>query len=95
MWYVTPTHDTSDEATREFAADLRGSVVLPDDPEYDEARTVRNGMIDRYPAVIVRCAGVADVTAAVEFARGNGLPLAVRGVHESEALVSQSERFAF
>ena len=42
-------------------ADLRGSILLPTDPGYDEARSIWNGMIDRNPALIVRCRGVADV----------------------------------
>ena len=63
--------------------ELRGSVgeqlVSPGDPGYDQARRVWNGMIDRRPALIVRCRGVADVVAAVRFARTHQLPLAVRG----------------
>ena len=58
---------------------LRGDVVLPGDAGYDEARAIWNGMIDRRPAVIVRCRGAADVRRAVLFARETGLPLAVRG----------------
>jgi hypothetical protein len=48
---------------------LRGWVLLPGDPGYDEARAVWNAMIDRRPAVIVRCLGAADVIDAVEFTR--------------------------
>src|SRR5215203_5402709 len=62
--------------------ELRASVsdlVAPDDPRYDGARMVWNGMIDRRPALIVRCRGVADVVASVRFARTHQLPLAVRG----------------
>ncbi|MDL2357828.1 MAG: FAD-binding oxidoreductase [Pseudomonadota bacterium] len=62
-----------------FRAALRGNVVLPADPGYDAARTIWNAMIDRRPALIVRCAGAADVLAAVGFARGHALPLAIRG----------------
>jgi FAD/FMN-containing dehydrogenase len=58
---------------------LRGQLVRPADPGYDEARVVFNAMIDRRPALIVRCAGVADVLAAVTFARATGLLVAVRG----------------
>jgi FAD/FMN-containing dehydrogenase len=58
---------------------VHGSVVTADDPGYDEARTVYNAMIDRRPRVVVRCADVDDVRAAVDFARETGLDLAVRG----------------
>jgi FAD binding domain/Berberine and berberine like len=62
-----------------FKATLRGQLIMPDDAGYDEARTVWNAMIDRRPAMIVRCAGVADVRCAVNFARDQHLPLAIRG----------------
>ena len=52
-----------------FAAALRGARLRPGDADYDKARVVWNGMIDRRPALIARCAGVADVIAAVRFAR--------------------------
>ena len=58
---------------------VRGSVIGPDDDGYDEARVVYNAMIDRRPAAVVRAANAADVMAAVDFARENGLDLAVRG----------------
>jgi FAD/FMN-containing dehydrogenase len=67
------------EVVEAFRAMLRGPVLLPGDPGYDEARAIWNGMIDRHPAMIVRCAGTADVAAAIGFARDNGLPLAVKG----------------
>ena len=67
------------DKTVELRAKLRGSLLLPDAPGYDEARTIWNAMIDKRPGMIVRCAGAADVHAAVDFARNEGLPLAVRG----------------
>ena len=68
-----------EEALDEFSETLRGSLVRPDDEGYDEARTVWNAMIDERPAVIVRCAGVADVISAVRFAREHDLPISVKG----------------
>jgi FAD/FMN-containing dehydrogenase len=67
------------EVVDAFKATLRGSVLQPGDPDYDGARALWNGMIDRRPALIARCAGAADVQLAVAFARQNALPLAVRG----------------
>jgi len=58
---------------------LRGELIGPEDAAYDEARTVYNGMIDRRPAAVIRCADVADVIAAVGLARDGGLDLSVRG----------------
>ena len=57
----------------------RGQIVTPDDADYEAARKVHNGMIDRRPAVIVRAADVADVMATVDYARDSGLDLSVRG----------------
>src|SRR6476620_4319354 len=68
------------EATfAEFAGGLRGTAVRPGDPDYDRERAIWNGAHDRYPALIALCAGVADVIRTVDFARSEGLPLAVRG----------------
>src|ERR671916_146602 len=58
---------------------FRGELLGPEDPGYDDARGVWNGSIDRFPALIARCAGVADVIAAEKFAKDNGLLVAVRG----------------
>src|SRR5581483_7740729 len=67
-----------DGTAQALRAGFGGEVILPSDVGYDEARTVFNGMIDRRPAAIARCASVADVVAAVEFARDRGLVVAVR-----------------
>jgi FAD/FMN-containing dehydrogenase len=62
-----------------LAARFAGEVITPDHPSYDSARRVWNGMIDKRPAMIVRCAGPDDVVAALGFAAEYGLPLSVRG----------------
>jgi FAD/FMN-containing dehydrogenase len=64
---------------QELRAKFRGDLILPGDAAYDGARKVYNGMIDRRPALIARCADVADVLAGVQFAREHELLLAVRG----------------
>jgi FAD/FMN-containing dehydrogenase len=66
-------------AVRELQASLHGQLLLAADTDYDAARRVWNAMIDRHPALIVRCANAADVSKAVVFARERGLLLAVRG----------------
>ena len=77
---VFPTTRQLDETVvGPLQEDLRGDLIRPEDRRYDEARAVWNGMIDRRPALIVRCAGTADVVAAVNFAREHGLLLSVRG----------------
>ena len=68
----------ADGSIAELAQSLRGELITPGDPGYDEARTIWNGAHDRRPALIVRCAGVADVMRAVEFARSEELVVAVR-----------------
>jgi FAD/FMN-containing dehydrogenase len=67
------------EALEALTASVRGGVLRPGQAGYDAARRVWNGMIDRRPALIARCAGAADVLEAVRFARDHGLPVAVRG----------------
>jgi FAD/FMN-containing dehydrogenase len=66
-------------AVEEFERTLHGPPVRPGDAEYDAARAIWNGSFDRRPALIVRATGVADVVATVNFARENGMLLAVRG----------------
>ncbi len=80
-----PTIDP--EAVSGLIAALRGRVVQPQDPDYDSARAVYNAMIDKHPALIAQCANVADVIAAVTFAREQNLPLAIRsGGHNGPGL---------
>jgi FAD/FMN-containing dehydrogenase len=66
-------------AARSLRADIHGTVIVPGDPEYDDARAVWNGMIDRHPVAVVRVADATDVVAAIAFGRQHGLPIAVRG----------------
>jgi FAD/FMN-containing dehydrogenase len=79
---------TLDEITiAEFKAGLRGQLVCADGAGYDEARTIWNGMIDRRPAMIARCLGVADVVACVNFARERGIALSIKsGGHNISGL---------
>ena len=69
----------------ELRARLRGGFVAPHDPEYDVARQGYNALIDRHPGGIARCANVADVIAAVDFARNEDVDLAVRGGNHNVA----------
>jgi len=86
-WVSRVSVGTSGAAARSIAAEitspleagLRGRLVRPADEEFESARQVWNGMVDKHPALIARCAGVADVIAAVRFGRDHGLPIAVRG----------------
>src|SRR3712207_2639019 len=63
----------------EFGSRLRGELLLPSDAEYEEARLLWNGVTDKRPALIARCAGVGDVIDSVNFARENDLLVAMRG----------------
>jgi FAD/FMN-containing dehydrogenase len=63
----------------DFKLRVRGPILQPEDLGYDEARMVQNGLIDRRPALIVQCAGSADVIEAVNFARNQSLLLSIRG----------------
>jgi FAD/FMN-containing dehydrogenase len=67
------------DAVNAFAASHRGPVIRAGDADYDDARKLYNGMIDKKPQIIAQCADVADVIAAVNFGRDNKLPLAIRG----------------
>jgi FAD/FMN-containing dehydrogenase len=73
------TRIIGDATVAELAAELRGHIIRPGDDDYDDARALWNAMHDRHPALIVRCAGTADVVAALRFARSQSLEIAVRG----------------
>src|SRR5262249_56324115 len=70
---------TASGAYQGLAAGVRGDLIVPGDPGYDQARAVYNGMIDKHPAAIVRCRDAADVVACVRFAREHGIEIAARG----------------
>ena len=76
---ATIPHVLGEATLGELEQGLRGQLVRPGDDGYDEARAIWNGAHDRRPALIVRCAGVADVMRAVDFARSEDLLVAVRG----------------
>ena len=71
--------EIADAAFEELRTAFRGRLIAAGDDQFDEARKVWNGMIDRRPRLIAQCAGAADVIAAVNFARTHGLLVAVRG----------------
>ena len=76
---------TIDAALADLQPNFGGRLLTPDDGGYDEARQVFNAMIDRRPAVIAQCSGVADVMASLRLAREQGLDLSVRGGGHSVA----------
>lgn len=78
---VSPAHSPKldDSAVRAFHARLRGELLEPGGPGYDDARRVFNAMIDKHPALIVRPADEEDIRRAIRFAREHDLPLSVKG----------------
>jgi FAD/FMN-containing dehydrogenase len=77
----------SEDSAKEFKSNIRGSIIEPGDKGYDDARKVYNGMIHKRPRLIARCADVADVIQSVNFARDEGLLLAIRsGGHNAGGL---------
>jgi hypothetical protein len=76
---MTTTTSQFDTALSDLADHMRGQLVRPGDTGYNSARAVWNGMHDRHPAAVARCAGTADVLTALRFAVDHELPVAVRG----------------
>ena len=66
-------------AVQELKQELRGELLTPDNPDYDAARKVWNGMVDKRPALIARCADATDVVACIRFAREMDVLISVRG----------------
>jgi FAD/FMN-containing dehydrogenase len=81
----------AESALTSFRTSLRGQLLLPNDLTYNEARKLHNALIDRRPAMIVRCAGVADVIGAVNFARSNDIVVSIRGTGHNVAGISLCE----
>src|SRR5215210_7590471 len=77
-WGMPVSKPLEEPIVQEFAANLRGELIRPEDGGYDATRAVFNGMIDKRPAMIARCAGTSDVIQGVDFARTHDLLLAVR-----------------
>ncbi len=71
--------DITETAVKELKGNIRGELLTSDSPGYDKGRTIWNAMIDKRPAIIVRCAGAADVIHAVDFARKHDLLVSIRG----------------
>ena len=76
---ITQHVDSDQAVVNQLTGRIRGPLVRPGDPAFDQARSVWNAMIDRRPALIVRCLGVSDVVACVNAAREHGMPLSVKG----------------
>jgi FAD/FMN-containing dehydrogenase len=76
---ANPAADIDDETVNALRASLSGSLLRPGDDGYDDARTIFNGMIDRRPGLIARCASTGDVARAVRFGRERGLIVSIRG----------------
>src|ERR1700744_3187100 len=75
---MTATASLTDAARRKLAA-FGDRLIAPGDSAYDDARAVHNAMINRHPALIVRCVSPGEVARAIAFAREHGAPIAVRG----------------
>jgi len=88
----TETLTIDEEVIQIFAASLRGELINPDSPEYEEARTIYNAMIDKRPVLVAKCANVADVIASVNFAREQKMEVSIRsGGHNGPGLALVDE----
>jgi FAD/FMN-containing dehydrogenase len=67
------------EAVKDLSKFFGGELLLPSSASYDDTRRVHNGLIDKRPALVARCRGVADIVEAVGLARTHGLEISVRG----------------
>jgi FAD/FMN-containing dehydrogenase len=83
-----------DEAMIQFKQSLRGHLIDRADAGYEEARKLYNAMIDKRPLMIVKCADVADVVAAVGFAREHDLRVAIRGGGHNGPYTEQTKAIA-
>lgn len=75
----TPIKELAAPIIEAFVSSVKGKIVIPTDPGYDEERKLYNGMINKLPGMIVKCVDVADVIASVNFGRENNLLISVRG----------------
>ncbi|MDT0646303.1 FAD-binding oxidoreductase [Zunongwangia sp. F260] len=73
------TNDSEANVMQDLKSQIRGEIILPADENYNEARKIYNAMIDKLPAIIVKCKGVEDVITTVNFARKEGIEVAIRG----------------
>jgi len=78
-YYLLERLNIDPSVIKKVKEDLRGEALLPEDSEYDKARTIWNAMINHRPGMIIRCAGVSDVIAAVNFARTQKILVSVKG----------------
>jgi hypothetical protein len=84
--------DLDDALIHEFESGLQGRILRAGDPDYDVARRHYNALINKHPALIVQCAGVADVIDAVNFARTHRVLVAVRGGGRRHCVLQRSHR---
>lgn len=84
---VTTASNIRDETMQSLKSAIRGNIIRPGDAEYNDARAIYNGMIDKHPGLIVKCTSVADVIASVNTARDGGLEVSIRsGGHNGPGL---------